>query len=208
MFWQVLTGFETSVLVTFVLAGLLLNITPGADFIFITASGISGGPKAGIAAAVGVNLGVVVHIAMAAAGVSALLLAYPAAYDAIRYVGAVYLLYIAWQAWTDRSALGKGRATHSARAALRRGFITNVLNPKTALFVFAFIPQFTDPAIGVVWMQILILGGIFLINGFLFVLVLGTTAGLFSEFLRARVRVLNKITAILFGGLAARLIID
>ena len=123
-------------------------------------------------------------------------------------MGAAYLLYIAWQAWTDRSALGKGRAAQSARAALRRGFITNVLNPKTALFVFAFIPQFTDPAIGVVWMQILILGGIFLINGFLFVLVLGTTAGLFSEFLRARVRVLNKITAILFGGLAARLIID
>lgn len=208
MFWQVLTSFDPALLLTFIAAGLLLNITPGADFVFITASGISGGPKVGCAAGIGVLLGIVVHVVAAAAGVSALLLAHPAAYDFIRYAGAAYLLYIAYQAWTDRGELGRGRAAPSIKAAIKRGFVTNVLNPKTALFIFAFIPQFTDPAIGPVWMQILILGGIFMINGFLFAMMLGTTAGLASTFLRTRVRILNKITAILFGGLAARLIID
>ena len=86
--------------------------------------------------------------------------------------------------------------------------MTNVLNPKTALFIFAFIPQFTDPTIGPVWLQILILGAIFQIFGFAFVLALGAAAGAFADVLRARVRVLNKLTSILFGGLAARLVLD
>ena len=83
-----------------------------------------------------------------------------------------------------------------------------MLNPKTALFIFAFIPQFTDPAIGPLWLQILILGAIFLINGFIFAICLGALAGLFADALRARVRFLNKLTAILFTGLAARILID
>lgn len=206
--WEVLISFDPALLMTFVLAGLLLNITPGADFVFVSASGISGGPRIGIAAGVGINLGVAVHILSAAAGVSALLLAYPAAYDVIRYAGAFYLAYLAYQAWSDRGGLSEGKAAPSVWSAVQRGFLTNVLNPKTALFIFAFIPQFTDPLIGPLWMQILILGAIFMINGFLFTLCLGTLSGLFANALRARTRTLNKITAILFGGLAARLILD
>ena len=76
------------------------------------------------------------------------------------------------------------------------------------LFIFAFIPQFTDPAIGPIWMQILILGTIFQFFGFLFVMVLGCAAGLFASALRTRVKILNKISAIVFGGLAAKLVID
>ena len=86
--------------------------------------------------------------------------------------------------------------------------MTNVLNPKTALFIFAFIPQFTDPAIGSISAQIVLLGAIFLVNGFLFVLILGVLAGHLAEALKRRVRVLNRITAVLFSGLAARLILD
>lgn len=206
--WEVLTAIDPALLATFIVAGLLLNITPGADFVFVSASGISGGPKIGMAAALGINFGIVVHVAAAAAGVSALLLAYPATYDAIRICGALYLAYLAVRAWRDSGVLAEGRAARSACSAIRRGFLVNVLNPKTALFIFAFIPQFTDPAIGPIWMQILILGAIFQINGFLFVLCLGAAAGLFANALRARVRILNKITAILLGGLAARLILD
>ncbi|MGR3501910.1 LysE family translocator [Pseudaestuariivita sp.] len=206
--WDVLTGFDPALLVAFIAAGLLLNLTPGADFVFVSASGIAGGPRIGMAAALGINIGITVHVAMAAGGVSALLLADPASYDVIRYAGAAYLAWLAIQAWRDSGTLGKGRAAPSAAAAVRRGFFTNVLNPKTALFIFAFIPQFTDPAIGPVWMQILILGAIFQIFGMAFSLALGAAAGLFADRLRARVRVLNKITAILFGGLAARLVID
>ena len=206
--WEVLTSFDPALLLAFIGAGLLLNFTPGADFVFISASGISGGPRIGVAAAIGVLIGVAVHIVAASAGVSALLLAYPSAYDAIRFAGAAYLLYIAVQAWRATDGPGDGQAAPSAQVAIRRGFITNVLNPKTALFIFAFIPQFTDPAIGPVWMQILILGGIFMFNGFLFAICLGTAAGLFADALRSRTRILNKITAILFFGLAVRLILD
>ncbi|MDB4558650.1 LysE family translocator [Amylibacter sp.] len=206
--WDVLISFDPAVLLAFIGAGLLLNITPGADFVFVSASGISGGPKTGMAAALGVNLGVAVHIILAAAGVSAVLLAYPAAYDAIRYIGAAYLIYLAVQAWRATGDVADGRAAPNLIAAVKRGFLTNVLNPKTALFIFAFIPQFTDPLIGPIWMQILILGVIFLLFGFAFSLSLGVAAGVFSNALRARVKILNKITAILFGGLAAKLVLD
>lgn len=206
--WEVLTAFDPSMLAAFVVAGLILNLTPGADFLFVTASGIQGGPRIGMAAALGINLGIIVHILAAAAGVSALLLAYPAAYDAIRYLGAAYLLWLAIQAWRANGALGQGQGAPSAGHAIKRGFVTNVLNPKTALFIFAFIPQFTDPGIGPIWMQILILGAIFMVNGLIFVLCLGAAAGVLSNTLRARSRLLNRLSAILFGGLAARLAFD
>ncbi len=206
--WDVITGFDPAVLSAFIAAGLLLNITPGADFLFITACGISGGPRIGVAAALGVNIGVTLHVLLAAAGVSAMLLAYPASYQIIKYLGAAYLCYLAIHAWRSTGDIGTGTAAPSVRTAIKRGFLTNVLNPKTMLFIFAFIPQFTDPTIGPIWMQILILGAIFQLFGFMFVMVLGFAAGLLANALRLRVKILNKISAILFGGIAAKLVID
>ena len=206
--WDVLTSFDPALLIAFIGAGLLLNITPGADFVFVSASGILGGPKVGMAAALGINLGVGVHIVLAAAGVSAALLAYPAAYDVIRYAGAAYLIYLAVQAWRSSGEIADGCAALRLFSAVKRGFITNVLNPKTALFIFALIPQFTDPAIGPIRMQILTLGALFMLFGFAFSLLLGAASGVFSNVLRARVKILNKITAILFGGLTAKLVLD
>ena len=208
MILDIILGFDKTLLITFVLAAYLLIITPGADFIFVSASGIVGGPRTGIAAAIGVNLGVLVHVLAAAAGVSAALLAYPTAYDAIRWVGAIYLAWVAIQAWRSDGRLAPGRVASGTIHAMKRGFITNVLNPKTALFIFAFIPQFTDPEIGPIWLQILFLGSIFLFNGLFFVMCLGAVSGYFADALRERAKILNKLTAILFGGLAARLIID
>lgn len=207
-FWNVITGFDAATMVTFLVACWVLTLTPGADFVFVSASGIAGGPRVGLAAAVGVTSGIVLTIIVAAAGVSALILANPNSIYFIRYFGAAYLIYLAIQMWRFDGDLERGRAAPSVRRALRSGFLTNVLNPKTVLFIFAFIPQFTDPAIGPVWMQILILGGIFVSQGFLFVCCLGAASGFFADALRARVQFLNKISAILFGGLAVRLIID
>lgn len=208
MIWEVITGFEPALLAGFVAAGLLLNLTPGADFVFVSASGIGGGPRVGMAAAVGINLGIVVHIALAAAGLSALLMAWPLAYDVIRYAGAAYLAVLAVQAWRRAGDAAGTRGAQNAWRAVRRGFLTNVLNPKTALFIFAFIPQFTDPAIGPVWAQIVVLGAIFLTVGFAFSLCLGAAAGAFAHVLRARARLLGRVSAVLFGGLAARLVWD
>tara|TARA_B110000459_G_C16580175_1_gene480903 strand:+ start:294 stop:920 length:627 start_codon:yes stop_codon:yes gene_type:complete len=208
MIWDIILGFDKTLLITFVLAAYLLIITPGADFIFVSGSGVVGGPYTEIAAGVGVRLGVLVHALAAAAGVSAALLVYPTAYDAIGWVGAIYLAWVAIQAWRSDGRLAPGRVASGAMRAMKRGFVTNVLNPKTALFIFAFIPQFTDPEIGPIWLQILLLGTIFLLYGLFFVMCLGAVLGYFAFALRERVKILNKLTAILFGGLAARLIID
>ena len=208
MIWEILWGFEPALITGFVIAGLILNITPGADFLYIMSSGLSGGSRIGVAAALGVNLGVVVHILAAAAGLSALLFAHPAAYDLIRLCGAAYLAWMAVQVWRRSSTGGRARRCPDVRQAVRGGFFINVSNAKTALFIFAFIPQFTDPTIGPIWVQILILGAIFLLNGAVFTLCLGVGSGYFAAALGRRVGVLNKITAILLGGLAARLIID
>ena len=205
---DILLAFDPLMLLAFIGAGLVLNFTPGADFVFISASGIAGGPRRGFAAAIGVNLGIAVHVLAAAGGVSALLIAYPGAYQSIKIAGAAYLLWLAWSAWRSDGALAEGRADATAWRTVRRGFLVNVLNPKTALFIFAFIPQFTDPAIGPLWAQILILGAIFLLNGFVFALCLGGLAGLMANVLRPRVRMLNRFTSILFAGLAARLLTD
>ncbi len=209
---DLLSSFDPLLLITFVTAGLLLNLTPGVDFVYVSASGLQGGPRIGMAAALGVNLGIAVHVLAAAAGLSALLLAWPGAYLTIKLIGAAYLLYLAWQAWFTRSGPLGTTAPASVRRAIWRGFLTNILNPKTALFIFAFIPQFTDPTIGPIWAQILILGAIFLINGLVFSTCLGALVGVLAQTISGRLRSqgtrLNKLTAILFAGLAARLIID
>ncbi|MBT0956665.1 LysE family translocator [Alphaproteobacteria bacterium KMM 3653] len=191
---------------TFILAGLLLNITPGVDFLYVSSSGVTGGPRIGMAAAVGVNFGIVLHIAAAAAGVSALLLAYPAAYTALKYAGAAYLLWIAVQSWRASSAQHTAPAPSIPRA-IRRGFLTNALNPKTALFIFAFLPQFTQAEAGPIWHQIVILGTLFWAFGFAFSLALGAAAGRLAAPLKRHTDTLTKTTSLLLAGLAARLLL-
>jgi len=193
---------------TFLGAGILLNLTPGSDVVFASACGVSGGWRAGVAAAFGISLGSLFHISLAAIGVSALVLTVPYAYDAVRYLGAAYLAYLAYKSWTASSELSKGRGVSGLRRAVARGFLTNALNPKVALFILAFLPQFTDPAIGPVWQQILILGMMFSITGMIITSAYGAAAGLFGNVLRTRLGLMNKLTALVFGGLAARLVLD
>ena len=199
---------DAAVLATFVAACLALNLTPGADMMFSVASGASGGPRAAVAASFGINMGVVAHIILAAGGVAALIAASPFAYDAIRYLGAAYLIWLAITMWRAPAPdVAATRKTPLARVAMR-GFMTNILNPKTALFIFAFLPQFADPDRGAVWAQIAVLGAIFIATGFTTNAVVGALAGAATTRLRAASRVMNRLSAIVFGGLAARLVID
>ena len=191
-------------LLTFAMAGILLNLTPGADVMFATASGMAGGPRAGMAAGAGVGLGGLWHVGLAALGVAALLAAHPAAMTGLRWFGAVYLLYLAHAAWTaGPAAPGHGIARLSR--AFWRGFLTNALNPKVALFVLAFLPQFTDPARGPVWQQILILGALFTATGMVITAGYGALAGLAGQALSARMGVMNKLAAGVFALLALRM---
>ena len=197
--------FEPHVLLTFIGAGIVLNLTPGADVAFTMASGLKGGKRSGIAAAIGITTGSLVHTVLAAFGLAAVLISYPIAFDAIRYLGAAYLLYLAWQAWTQTGSQSKSEGASSMRQAIAQGFLTNILNPKVALFILAFLPQFTNPQNGPVWLQMLILGGLFSSTGIIVTIAYGLLAGTLSDKLHSYQRPFNKITALIFGGLAARL---
>ncbi|MCC1492116.1 LysE family translocator [Cognatishimia sp. F0-27] len=194
--------------VTFMGAAVVLYLTPGADMMFTIASGLRGGARAGVAAAAGVSLGVFTHVLIAAAGLAVLLLTYPVAYDAIRYAGAAYLAWLAVQAWRA----GPFEPGRSGRAemgrAFRRGFLTNILNPKVALFVLAFLPQFTDPALGPVWQQILILGVILTFGGLVTVSAIGACAGLAAARMTRASGWMGRVSALVFGGLAIRIALD
>jgi threonine/homoserine/homoserine lactone efflux protein len=195
-------------LLAFAGAGMLLNLTPGADVMFTMACGAQGGARVGVAAAAGIGLGSIFHILLTVLGVAAALQTVPHALDIIRWGGAIYLLWLAYGAWTASVHAAGVRGVHSLRRALARGLLTNVLNPKVGLFILAFLPQFADPALGPVWPQLLALGAVFVTTGFLITSAYGVMAGAFGAALHAKARLLNRISAVVFGGLAARLVLD
>ncbi len=205
---ETLLNMDPVMILTFMTAGIVLNLTPGADVVFATASGISGGWRYGVAAAFGVALGALVHITLAAVGLSAAIMALPWAYDAIRYLGAAYLAYLAVKSWRASTAMGDAEGAKDVSQAIKRGFLTNLTNPKVALFVLAFLPQFTVLEVGPVWHQILILGVLFTITVFFITAAYGAAAGFAGTALRQAGGVMNKISAIVFGGLAAKLVFD
>lgn len=200
--------FELLTLSLFMAASVALYLTPGADMMFISASGAAGGPGVGIAAGLGVSVGSLFHTVLAVAGVAALIEASPLAYDVLRYAGAAYLVWLAVAAWRAPPPEPGARGARDGWRAFRRGAVTNILNPKVSIFVLAFLPQFTDPALGPVWVQTAILGTIFSLAAIPFNCAYGALAGTFAAGLRRSGRMLNRISAFVFGGLAARLAIN
>ena len=170
-------------LVLFISAGLLLNLTPGPDVMFIVANAVRAGARAGVAAALGIAAGCLVHVAAAALGVSALLAASSAAFGLLKWVGAVYLVWVGAQmlrsAWQPDASINIAARAHQTGGGarfdvqsplptvLRRGFLTNVLNPKVALFFLAFVPQFIAPGTPNAGGVFLALGLLFTVNGLL-----------------------------------------
>jgi threonine/homoserine/homoserine lactone efflux protein len=139
----------------FVLAGLALNIVPGADMTFVIASAARGGRRDGIVAALGIGAGTLVHICAATLGLSAILASSQAAFNAVKWIGAAYLL---WVAFVLVRAKPQAEGARPSRRVFRAAVLVNVLNPKVALFFLAFLPQFVDPAARVPALQILCLG--------------------------------------------------
>jgi len=142
---------------TFVVAGLALNIVPGADMTFIVASAARGGRRDGIVAALGVGTGALVHILAAVLGLSAILASSQTAFDLIKYAGAAYLLWIAFSLIRAKDAPAAA-PPRPASSLFRAAVTVNILNPKVALFFLAFLPQFVDPAAEMPAVQILCLG--------------------------------------------------
>ncbi len=202
---------DLSQLLPFLAASLALNLTPGADMTYVIARSATQGRSAGLAASFGVSAGSVVHSLLAALGVAALLQHSETAFLVVKYAGAGYLLFLAWKAIrAGDSAVTAARPLD--RSGLWRifgeGALTNLLNPKVALFILAFLPQFVDPTRGNVALQILLLGALFNIGG-------TTINGIVACFASAAARMignsagfgrwLNRISALVFVGLAVRL---
>jgi threonine/homoserine/homoserine lactone efflux protein len=148
---------ETRTVALFALAAVALIAIPGPNAIYIAARSLSQGRAAGVASALGVEAGTLVHIGAAVAGLSAIIASSDLAFDAIRYFGVAYLVYLGIRAWRVEPHRG---TTDAGRGSLRRvfaeGLLVNVLNPKVALFFLAFLPQFTDPERGPVASQTLV----------------------------------------------------
>ena len=198
-------------LLLFILAGLALNITPGPDMLYVAARSSAEGRRAGIVSALGIGAGTLVHIAALALGLSALMQAVPAAYDIVRWAGAAYLIYLGVRALINPPTIDADVAIKRATlwAVFRQGVITNVLNPKVALFFLAFLPQFVDASRGSPVLQIVLLGLIFDINGTLvnIAVALGASS-LRSRFLGKQssgTSILGRAVGVLFIGLGARL---
>ena len=205
--WNIISHYPIEQFLAFVAGGLVVNFSPGQDIFFATACGIQGGPRVGAAAGIGAGTGVLWHVGLAALGLSALIAAHPEMLMAIKYIGAGYLLYLAWKSWRSTGGMQAGRGVRTEWSAFRRGILSNVLNPKPVLFILAFLPQFVDPALGPVWMQIVLLGLVFSFTGTIVTAGFGYLAGHAGQVIGARMGVVNKVAAVLFAGLAARLIL-
>lgn len=197
------------VLLAFLPAALALNLTPGADMMFCLAQGARGGARPALAASAGISAGCMVHVALAGLGVGALVARHPAAFDAIRWAGVGYLLWLAWRTLSTPQGASGRPAVRPARA-FRDGLVVNLTNPKVVLFILAFVPQFVDPA-GPVLAQFLVLGSVIALGGFVINGAVGVFSGGLGRVLARDPRVergLRLVTASLFGALALRLALE
>jgi threonine/homoserine/homoserine lactone efflux protein len=199
----------------FVAAGLLLNITPGPDMLFVLASGSSGGSGAGARAALGIGVGSVVHTIAATVGLSQVLATSATAFAVVKYAGAAYLVYLGLTALRKRGyAAGAPDASAPSdpppvvTRIFRRAVVTNVLNPKVALFFLAFVPQFVSVDRGHVALQFALLGLTFCVTGTIVNLLVGLASGRIARMFRERrglKRALDKAVGAVFIALGIRL---
>jgi len=195
----------------FLTAGVLLNLTPGPDTLYILGRSITQGREAGIASALGISLGSIFHTCAAALGLSAILATSALAFGAIKLLGGAYLVFLGIKMLLDRKKqlnLPSNFRRRTSAAAFRQGILTNVLNPKVALFFLAFLPQFIDPASNMKVASFLALGFTFVTTGTIWCLILAWFASSFSERLRANETIaqwLNRTAGALFVFLGLRL---
>jgi len=166
----------------FIATCLALLAIPGPAVLYVVSRSIDQGRRAGLASVLGIFSGTVTHVTLATVGLSSLILASRIAFDAVRYVGAAYLVYLGVRRLLTRHVEEEvaGRPPRTARDLYTQGLIVNLLNPKTIVFIFAFIPQFVDLGAGHVWFQVMVLGLTFALLGLasdsLYAVVAGTVA--------------------------------
>lgn len=198
-------------LMTFIVASTLLGLAPGPDNIFVLTQSALYGRRAGILVTLGLCTGLVVHTSAVALGVAAILQTSAIAFTVLKIAGALYLLYLAWQAFKTSSARLRNRTAKllTPMQLYRRGIVMNVTNPKVSIFFLAFLPQFVSPENGGVAQQIFILGTLFIlvtlvVFGGIAVLA-GTLGSWLNDSPKAQI-VLNRVAGTVFAGLALKLV--
>lgn len=197
-------------LLVFFLASTLLALTPGPDNLFVLTQAAQRGKLAGIAVTGGLCTGLLVHTAAVALGVAAIFQASSLAFSLLKYIGAAYLLYLAWQSF--RAGADTGGTSRNGSPGLKRlygrGIVMNVTNPKVSLFFLAFLPQFTDPVNGPLLPQILLLGLLFILSTVLIFggisILAGGIGARFRRSARAQI-IVNRLAASVFVALAVKL---
>jgi threonine/homoserine/homoserine lactone efflux protein len=191
----------------YVPAALVLLAIPGPAVLYIIATSVEGGRRAGLLSVAGVHLGSFVHVAAACAGLSALIVSSAIAFSAVKYVGAAYLVFVGIRKWLEKDEPVDlpTRAPRSGSRVFVQGVVVNVLNPKTALFFLAFLPQFVDRD-RTVWTQIAVLGLVWVALGLLsdgsYALAGGTIGGLIRR-RRKSVRIASGGVFVGLGAVAA-----
>lgn len=199
---------DLTTLALFAAATLALLLVPGPAVLYIVTRSVAQGRGAGMVSVLGIHLGSVVHVAAAALGVSALLAASATAFTLVKYLGAAYLVWLGVRKLMSRpdGAEAAGAPVVSRSRMFWEGFVVNVLNPKTAIFFLAFLPQFTDPSRGPIAPQILLLGAIWIALGMAsdgaFALLASAMAGRLRRSARARRR-LDVTSGLVYIGLGA-----
>jgi threonine/homoserine/homoserine lactone efflux protein len=191
----------------FCAATLALNLTPGPDMLYVITRSATEGRAAGIVSALGIATGCVVHTLLVAVGLAGLLAAVPAAFTAVRLVGAGYLMYLGVRRLLSRPGPGPAALAPAPLAAVyRQGVLTNVLNPKVALFFLAFLPQFVDRTAGGVSLQLAALGTLFNVSGTIVnILVALAASGAVRWTQGPAAAWVNRASGLVFVGLGVRL---
>jgi threonine/homoserine/homoserine lactone efflux protein len=202
--------FEPGTLLLFTTASLLLALAPGPDNIFVLTQSAIKGRRVGLVVTLGLCTGLIVHTSAVALGVAAVFHTSSLAFNLLKYIGAVYLLYLAWGAFRSGArslTVAENREMRLSRYYLR-GIIMNITNPKVSIFFLAFLPQFTNPDKGPLALQLIVLGGLFILSTLLIFGMFSLMAGLIGRWFRRSPRaqrLLNRTAGVIFAGLALKL---
>lgn len=201
---------DLQTILMFIATSVLLALTPGPDILFVLTQAMIKGSRSGIVIALGLCSGLIFHTTAVALGVAVIFQTSLVAFTLLKFVGAGYLLYLAFMAFKDasKSKLDTTQTPLSLTALYKRGILMNIANPKVSIFFLAFLPQFTTPETGNVTAQIFLLGGLFMLSAlsvFVIVSLLAGRIGAWFTRTEQGEKILNRVAGTIFAGLAIKL---
>jgi len=201
---------ELHTMLLFIGASTLLALSPGPDILFVLTQAMVRGSRSGIVIALGLCSGLIFHTTAVALGVAVIFQTSALAFSLLKFIGAGYLLYLAFMAFRDatKSKLNMTQSPLSLSTLYKRGILMNIANPKVSIFFLAFLPQFTNPALGNVTVQIFSLGALFMLSALVVFISVSLLAGRIGAwFMRTKngEKILNRIAGTIFAALALKL---